>query len=79
MRRSNGGPPVYGLEIDRAQCAGHHDCLELAPGVFELDRDNVPVPVDPAAVSPARLLETARACPRDAIRVLDEAGEQLWP
>lgn len=66
----------YVPRIDEAACAGHGDCVEIAPEVFELD--------DIAHVigtgSPKLILEAAESCPSAAISVFDEeTGEQVYP
>lgn len=67
--------------IDRLICVGFEDCIALAPEVLELDGDGVAAFRDPlpTSVDPIQVLEAARACPVDAIVVLDGEGEQLHP
>lgn len=68
------------VRIDRLLCVGFGDCIEEAPGAFEFDDEGIAVFVDGAeATDRERLLEACRACPVDAITVLDEEGEQLVP
>ena len=62
--------------IDESACAAHGDCVDVAPGVFELD--------DVAAVigggPPDLILEAARACPSSAITVVDaDSGDVVYP
>ncbi len=67
---------TYLVEIDEAACAAHGDCLEQAPGVFELD--------DVARVVGAgpddQLLAAAESCPSAAIRIVDaDSGAPVYP
>jgi ferredoxin len=63
--------------VDENSCAGHGDCVDVAPSVFRLDDDIAEVigdgPLD-------LLIEAAEACPAAAITVVDaDSGEQLFP
>jgi ferredoxin len=67
---------AYVPRIEEAACAGHGDCVAIAPDVFEL--------VDVAKVigtgPPELILEAAEACPSAAISVFDEdTGQQVYP
>jgi len=66
----------YHVEIDETACAGHGDCVDVAPEVFEL--------ADIARVvgsgSDELLLAAAELCPSAAIRLRDaRTGEQVYP
>jgi len=66
----------YVVEIDEDACAGHGDCVDIAPQVFTLDGVAQVVGTGPDEL----LLEAAGACPSAAIRVLDgETGSCLYP
>lgn len=66
--------------IDRLICVGFEDCLAAAPETFELDGDGVAVFRDGAGNTGREVVMTAaRACPVDAIVVLDRDGRQLHP
>lgn len=67
---------TYAVQIDTRACAAHGDCVETAPGVFELD--------DVARVvgtgADELLLAAAEACPSAAIILSDAGtGEQVYP
>jgi ferredoxin len=68
------------VRIDRHLCVGFGDCIDLAPEVFELDADGIAV-VRPEAESVTRelLVSACKACPVDALVVLDDEGVQLAP
>ncbi len=62
--------------IDDGACAGHGDCVAIAPGVFELEDVAVVAGSGPDDL----ILAAAEACPSLAITVVDEdTGEQVFP
>jgi ferredoxin len=68
------------IEVDRELCFGFGDCVDSAPGVFELDEESKSVVVDPDAQDLDTILLAAQDCPVDAIFVVDEeTGEQRYP
>ncbi|CAB4880877.1 unannotated protein [freshwater metagenome] len=63
--------------INLGDCAGHGDCVDIAPEVFTMDGDVAAVigsgPDD-------LLLQAAEACPSVAIVLSDaQTGEQVYP
>jgi ferredoxin len=61
---------VYRIVIDQSLCSGFGDCADLAPEVFELEREGraflrVGESDDPA------VLDAAAACPMGAISVVE--------
>jgi ferredoxin len=70
---------AYRLRIDRSLCTGYAECVGIAPEVLALDGDNLCVILDPDAADDETLLDAARACPVDAITVIDEYEDQIWP
>jgi ferredoxin len=69
----------YRIRIDRSLCSGYGECVGLAPEVFRLGADNVCVVVDPEGDDDEAVLDAARGCPVDAITLLDEYEDQVWP
>lgn len=68
---------TYRAKIDEDSCAGHGDCVEVAPEMFRLDGDIAEVIADGPF---DRVLEAAEACPAMAVAVIEiETGEQLYP
>jgi ferredoxin len=68
------------IEVDRELCYGFGDCVDSAPGVFELDDEDKSVVVDPDAQDKDAIVLAAQDCPVDAIFIRDgETGEQLYP
>ena len=49
------------------------------PDVFAHDEENISVVVDPEGAEDELILDAARACPVDAITLVDEHGDQVWP
>lgn len=67
---------AYVPRIEETACAGHGDCVEIAPDVFELDDIARVIGSGP----PELILEAAEACPSAAISVFDEdTGQQVYP
>lgn len=64
------------VEVDADLCIGSGDCVRSVPGAFDLDEDlGVAIPRRAAATADlAALLEAARACPTQAIRVRREGA-----
>ncbi len=69
----------YKLKIDRRMCTGYAECVGIAPEVFRLGADNVVLVVDPEAADDETVLDAARAGPVDALTVIDEFDDQIWP
>jgi ferredoxin len=69
----------YRLKVDRSLCNGYAECVGIAPEVFALDENNVCLVLDPEAADDETVLDAARACPVDAITVIDEYEDQIWP
>jgi len=67
------------IEIDRQLCYGFGDCVDTAPAVFALDDEDVSVVIDPDGAPLDDIVEAAQNCPVDAIAILDEDGEQIYP
>jgi ferredoxin len=70
---------AYTIQIDRTLCCGYADCVGLAPEVFAQDSENISVVLDPEGAEDELILDAARACPVDAITLIDEHGDQAWP
>ncbi len=74
-----GRTPVLRIEVDRQSCTGMAECIRIAPGVFELDEENMAVVVDASAATREQLLEAARECPTQAIKLYELDGTQIYP
>jgi ferredoxin len=77
IERSIGGLVV---RIDRDLCVGFGDCIDVLAELFELDDDGV-VRFRDGAADPgkAALIEACRACPVDALTLLDRASTPVAP
>jgi ferredoxin len=62
---------MYRIVIDRSLCSGFGSCAELAPEVFEVDRDGL-VSLRTGASDDPAVQEAAFACPMAAISVIEE-------
>jgi len=69
----------YQIRIDRSLCTGYAECVGIAPDVFKLGDDNISVVMDAEGADDETVLDAARACPVDAITVIDQYEDQLWP
>jgi ferredoxin len=68
------------IQVIRAECIGDGACVDEAPGTFQLDAEGIACCKDSVEDNSETILKSARACPTDAIVVIDEeTGEQLVP
>lgn len=68
------------LKVMRNECIGDGACADAAPGTFEIDREGICCVRSVITDTPEIILKSARACPTDAIIVIDaETDEQLVP
>ena len=66
------------IEVDRGLCIGSGDCVDSAPGVFELDDEDKAVVIDPDGDPLDMVMDAAGNCPVTAIFVYGEEGD-LYP
>jgi ferredoxin len=67
---------TYVPVVDPGSCAGHGDCVDIAPEVFVLGDVAEVIGTGP----PDLILQAAEACPAVAITVIDEeSGETVYP
>ena len=69
----------YQITVNRESCRSNAEWVSLAPEVFELDDEELCVVLDPEGAKDKRILLAERACPMDAITLIDKTGEQVWP
>ena len=68
------------IEIDCEECIGDGMCVNEAPETFELNDDSKAILRDGSTDELEYILDAARACPLDIIKVVDkESGQQLYP
>ncbi|OGD85686.1 hypothetical protein A2Z23_02485 [Candidatus Curtissbacteria bacterium RBG_16_39_7] len=85
----------YKIIVDRILCIGAATCVALEPKVFQLDKENKAVLIDPKDSAKTHdefvyevngefekesILMAAKSCPTNAIIVIDEeTGKQIYP
>ncbi len=67
------------IRIRRNECCGNGECIQVAPDVFAIDSKNKAIVLDADAASPETLIEAAEACPCQAIEILDNEGDPVFP
>jgi len=67
------------IRILRHECCGNGECVEIAPAVFALDPRRKCMVLDPEADDPQKVRDAAEACPCQAIEILDDDGEIVFP
>jgi ferredoxin len=68
------------VTVNKARCIASGDCVETAPGVFQLDAGGKSEVYNLAGAADNVIVAAARACPARAITVVDEdSGTQLFP
>jgi ferredoxin len=67
------------IRIRRAECCGNAECVGIAPDVFVLDSKQKVTVLDPEAAAQEVLIEAAEACPCQAIEILDNEGNPIFP
>ncbi len=79
MPNATAEPKISRIEVDRDACISAASCSALAPRTFGLDDEGKVVLLDPKGEADDVILEAARSCPVDAIRVYDDSGKLIWP
>ena len=74
----NGGK-IRRIVVDRAKCIGANSCVVVAPGVFQLDEDNLAYVVDPNSTDEDTIRLAAESCPVLAVLLYDENEKKLFP
>lgn len=68
------------ITVNKARCIGSEDCVQIAPGVFQLDGDGKSDVYNETGAPDNVIVAAARGCPAKAITVIDESsGAQLFP
>ena len=66
--------------VNKAKCIASEDCVQTAPGVFQLDDEGKSEVYNQGGAAENVIMAAARACPAKAITVVDEEnGAQLYP
>ncbi len=70
----------YLVEVIRPKCIGAGSCVAIAPGVFELDEENLAKIISQDGDDDDTKLLAAQSCPTAAIIVTDTTTKkQVWP
>ena len=70
----------YKVEVIRDKCISAASCVAIAPGVFELDEEQLAIVISQDGNDDQTKLLAAQSCPTAAIIVTDtETGQQVWP
>ncbi|MDA1079097.1 MAG: ferredoxin [bacterium] len=70
----------YKVEVIREKCISAASCAVIAPGVFELDEEQLARVISQDGNDDETKLLAAQSCPTMAIIVTDTAsGKQVWP
>jgi ferredoxin len=67
------------IRIRHSECCGNAECVQIAPDVFALDSKNKAKVLDADAAPVEALIEAAEACPCQAIEILDNEGDTVFP
>jgi ferredoxin len=67
------------IVVDRAKCIGARSCVAVAPGVFQMDDQNLAYVVDPDSEDEDTIMLAAQSCPVLAVLIYDENGKQIFP
>ncbi|MFA6105257.1 MAG: ferredoxin [Patescibacteria group bacterium] len=67
------------IVVDRVKCIGADSCVAVAPGVFQLDEENLAYIVDPNSSDDDTILMAAQSCPVLAILLYDENNNIIFP
>ena len=73
------GGKIRRIVVDRDKCIGANTCVVVAPGVFQLDDNNLAYVTDPDSTDEDTILMAAQACPVLAVLLYDEKGEIIFP
>ena len=66
--------------VDPDLCIGSASCVAIAPDIFDLGEDGKAYVKEGADMSQVEaILDAARSCPTEAIKVYDADGKQLHP
>ncbi|HAT03159.1 MAG TPA: ferredoxin [Candidatus Magasanikbacteria bacterium] len=73
------GGKIRRIVVDREACIGAQSCVVVAPGVFQMDDENLAYVTDPDTTDEDTILLAAQSCPVLAIHLYDEEGNKIFP
>lgn len=70
----------YRVKVIREKCISAASCVAIAPGVFELDEEQIARIISQDGNDDDTKLLAAQSCPTAAVVVTDTVtGKQVWP
>ena len=68
------------VKIDRPNCIGSKNCINVAPDLFELDENQIcTFKENTEGINPEVIVEACSVCPVNALYVNDDDGYQIVP
>lgn len=68
------------VTVNKAKCISSEDCVQIAPGVFQLDGDGKSEAYNETGAPDDVIIAAAKGCPAKAITVVDTtSGTQIFP
>jgi len=72
-------PKISRIEVDRDACISAGSCVAIAAKTFQLDDEGKVKLINPKGDDDQTILEAAKSCPVEAIKLYNESGGQIWP
>jgi ferredoxin len=78
MKIRSGGE-IRRIVVDRPNCIAARSCVLIAPGVFQMDDEDIAYVVDPDSEDEETIRMAAESCPTLAIHLYDKDGKKIFP
>jgi len=78
-QRIRKGGKIRRIVVDRPGCIGARSCVVVAPGVFQMDEENLAYVTDPDAEEEDSIVLAAQSCPVLAIHLYEADGKKIFP
>lgn len=78
MKIRSGGI-IRRIVVDRPNCIAARSCVLIAPGVFQMDNEDIAYVVDPDSEDEETIRMAAESCPTLAIHLYDKDGNKVFP
>ncbi|MFI5237710.1 MAG: ferredoxin [Ignavibacteriales bacterium] len=70
----------FTVKIERTMCIGSKNCVNAAPGLFQLDEESTcSFKEDTSNITGEVIVEGCSVCPVNALHVYDNEGNQIVP
>ena len=73
------GGKIRRIVVDRQGCIGAQSCVVIAPGVFQMDEDNLAYVVNPDSEDEDTIVLAAQSCPTLAVHLYDSDAGKIFP